>query len=382
MKIGHGKGAFLDMVEYLVHERPKAVEQGKTHYDDEITVSSGFDFRKELTDLQRNRAKHGKRAGKMSQADTMRMHVVRDGWTMRMCREDDPLTYAKIRSTLPPLRLDYLFDSEPCPFRMNIYVDGPAGIGKSSMCRYIAESMFGAYDNPYFSIGNDERVSFDGYDGEPAIIWNDFRVTDFIQQFKPQGTYRLLDTHPGKEAQQAKHSRVILTNALNIINGVQPYEEFIAGLAGTYTDKHVIHHHAEDENQVWRRFPMILRIRENDFDVLINEGFVNNDLSSIKTMTMYANVRGFMKAIMEKLEGKAKEKVLVDFGKPVMDAVHMIETSHADKITNPDELPSEFLEYGKVKNAADLQREKQEEVEAKFQEELEEYEMLRFDSLA
>lgn len=254
VKIGHGKGVFLDMVEYLVHESPKAVEQGKTHYDDEMTVSLGFDFRKELTDLQRNRAKYGKRAGEMSKADTMRMHVMRDGWTMRMCRDDDPLTYAKIRSTLPPLRLDYLLDSEPCPFRMNIYVDGLAGIGKLSMCRYIAESMFGAYDNPDFSIGNDERLSFDGYDGEPAIIWNDFRVTDFIQQFKPQGTYRILDTHPGKEAQQAKHSRVILINALNIINGVQPYEEFIAGLAGTYTDKYGIHHQAEDENQAWRNW--------------------------------------------------------------------------------------------------------------------------------
>ena len=92
--------------------------------------------------------------------------------------------------------------------------------------------MFQSVDDPYFSIGNDERVTFDGYDGQPAIIWDDMRVTDFIHQFGSNGAYRLLDPHPRKIAEQAKHSRVILNNALNIINGVQPYEEFIADWRG------------------------------------------------------------------------------------------------------------------------------------------------------
>lgn len=65
-------------------------------------------------------------------------------------------------------------------------------IGKTSFCRYIAQTLFGAFDTLYFSIGNDERVSFYGYDGESVIIWNDFRVTDFIQQFKPNVTYNIL----------------------------------------------------------------------------------------------------------------------------------------------------------------------------------------------
>lgn len=346
VKILHGRGAFLDGIEYLPHESPRAVEQHKTHYDDdEIHASPGFDFRKELTDLQAHRAKFGKRAGEMTPADTMRMHVLQDGWTMKQCRDDDPLTFAKIRGTLPPLRLDYLMDAPPCPFRLNIYVDGPGGIGKSSFCEYIAQAMFRASDDPFFCIGNDERVTFDGYDGQPAIIWDDMRVTDFVRQFGSNGAFRILDPHPKKLAEQAKHSRVILNNALNIINGVQPYEEFIAGLAGTYTDRYGVKHQAgeEDENQAWRRFPMILCVREGDFDVLINQGFVDNDLSSIKTMTTYANVRGSLRAVMQRLGGAAKQKALEGFNAPVQEAAQMITAKHDSKISDPDQIPPELM---------------------------------------
>ena len=348
VEVKHGRGAFLDCAEYSVHESPRAVEQHKTHYDDDEVHYSGIDFRKEINDLQAHRAKFGKRASEMSPADTMRMHVLVDGWTLRQCRMDDPLTYAKIRNGLPPLRLDYLLDSDPCPFRLNIYIEGPASLGKGAFSEYLAEAMFPNAEAPFFTVGGDERVTFDGYDGEPAIIWEDMRYEDFIERFTPHGTYRIFDPHPKKMAQQAKNSRVILTNALNIINGVQPYEVFISGLADAYKDKKGYAHKAEDENQAWRRFPMIICIREQDFDVLINQGFVNRDLRSIKTMKMYRHVTGSMKAIQETLEGKAREKILLNYGQPVLEAKKIIDDSHNAKISDPDLIPAEFADYGKA----------------------------------
>ena len=371
VEVIRGRGGFLDGCEYLPHESPKAVEVGKTHYDyDELHGSPGFDFVKELSDLKIHRMKYGRRAGDMTPADTMRMHVLKDGWTLRDCREDDPLTYAAIRSSLPPLRLDYLLDAPPPSLRLTIYVDGPGGIGKSSFCEYLAQSMFPGVKHPYFCIGNDDRVTFDGYDGEPAIIWDDMRVTDFIKKFGSNGTYKVLDPHPRKDAQQAKNSRIILSNTLNIINGVQPYGEFISGLAGTYTDRDGIHHEAEDENQAWRRFPMILCIRETDFDILINQGFVNKDSSSFQTMIQYANVRGSMARIMQVLDGTAKKTVLQRFAQPAVDAVLMLTAANEGKISNPDDIPEEFVDYGRVTTKEELEEKFLDQLEATLEENL------------
>lgn len=59
----------------------------------------------------------------------------------------------------------------------------------------------------------------------------------------------------------------------------------------------------------------------------------------------------------------------------------MFEESYSNKVSNPDNLPSEFLEYGTVKSAEQLQQEKQKEAEEKFSEELDAYEEMRVDAL-
>ena len=368
LRLPKGRGAFLDCVRYLTHEDEKQQALGKTLYPDDAVVAN-FDWRAEVD-------KHV--AGRVKPADVMRMHVLRDGWSLNRCREEDPLTYSKIRSSLPPLRMDYLMDEEPCPFRFTIYVDGKGATGKSSYCRYIAQTLFQGVDDPYFVVGNDERVTFDGYDGQPILIWDDWRVTDFITRFKPQGTYRILDPHPDKHAEQAKHSRVILTNAVNIINGVQPYDEFIAGLAGTYTNRRTgIHYEAEDDTQAWRRFPMILCVHEDDFDVLLNEGFVNNDLSAIKTMIGFAHVRCSLKQLMTRLEGDAKEHVLKKVSQPVFEAIDKVKASQDGKISDPAQLPPEFADYGKVMTDEEVKRLR----EDKFLDRAEDYARTRDEAL-
>lgn len=344
VELPKGKGAFLDKVEYITHEHPKQQEQGKYLYPDD-EIKANFDFRAALTERAENKAKYG--VSELSRKQKMMHHILVDGWTLRKCEEDDRITYMSLsHSKMNELRLDYLMKQPPVPLRITIYVDGDSGLGKSSFCRAIAETLFQDSEHPYFSIGNDERVTFDGYDGEPCIIWNDFRAVDFITRFTSQGAYKILDSHPEKEAQQAKHTRVILNNSVNIINGIQPYEEFISGLAGTYNDRHGIHHEAENETQAWRRVPMILCIREDDFDILLNQGFVNNDLFAVKQMVLYNNVRGSMKNVMERLGGEAKAIAVGTMTQPVVDAVHYIEDKHDNKITNPAEMPDEFKHYG------------------------------------
>ena len=341
-----GRGAFLDCVEYLTHESEKEQAKGKHRYDDSEVIAN-FDFRAELTVRAQRQAKYGhSAANRMSDADEMKLHVLQDGWTMKRCEEEDPLTYTKVRSFLPALRLDFLQKQPPCPFRMNIYVDGDGGLGKGALCEYIAEKMFPNTEKPYFAVGNDPRVAFDGYDGEPVIIWDDWRAAQFITTFGRGGTFNIFDTHPRVQAQQAKHSRIILTNAVNIVNSVQPYMDFMNGLAGEYADSKGFQHHAEDKNQSYRRFPMIMRVREEDFDVLFNQGFVDKDSHAYQQYSAYEHVRGNIQQVMTRLDGAAREHVLVDMTRPVMDCYHMLQENHDEKISDPNLIPEEFKNYG------------------------------------
>lgn len=76
VKILHGRGSFMDMVEYLPHETPSALEQFKTHYDYDL-IHSNFDFVKAIRDLQVARAKYGRNAKNMTEEDLMRMRVLK-----------------------------------------------------------------------------------------------------------------------------------------------------------------------------------------------------------------------------------------------------------------------------------------------------------------
>ena len=348
VKTPHGRGAFPECIEYLTHESDKEQAAGKYRYPD-VEIHANFDWRALVDDNNEKKARFGSRAGNMTDADTMRMHVLQDGWSLEQCAIEDPLTYAKIRNSLNGLRLDYLQKQPAPPLRLNYYIDGKSGLGKSSLSDYLGEVMFPGVEHPIFHIGNDERVSFDGYDGEPVIVWDDMRAYDFIERFRRDGTFRLLNTHPQNEAKQVKGSRVILTNAVNIINGIQPYEQFLDGLAGEYVDKMGMKHLAEskDKDQAYRRFPMIICLRDTDFDVMFNKGFYEKTRAYLQ-YEMYGCVTGNFHDVMARLDGEAKEKTLVDMTATPLQLHEELKRINDDKISDPAKIPDEFAAYGTV----------------------------------
>lgn len=345
--IPKGQGAFIDKVEYITHEHERQQALGKHLYDDS-EIHANFDFRTAINNRVANRLKYGSKADKMTDGDILQLHVMQDGWSMRQCRLEDPLAYIKVRNKLPNLRLDYLLDQPPQPFRISIYVDGPGGLGKGSICQYIGERFFPNVEKPCFIVGNDPRVAFDGYDGEPVLIWEDYRAYKFIQNFSREGTFAIFDSHPKVQSQQVKNSRIVLQNFVNIVNGVEPYMDFLNGLSGEYTDRDGNFHQSEDKNQAFRRFQQIICIREDDYDVLFNKGFIDRDSHLYQQYDLYGRVRGSMAQAMQRLEGQAKEHILVDMTKPVVDCYHMIEESHENKISEIEAIPEEFKHYGEI----------------------------------
>lgn len=305
-----GRGGFLDYVEYLVHETEKAREEGKYHYSDDA-VKANFPWREELTKQTTLKTKYGRM---LDTKERFRYEVLMMGKTLLNCKLEDPLNYAADMATLKRLRLEYLVTQKPPKLRMNFYVCGDGrdgkddkklargGVGKGMMTRTLALSLYPEIeheDEIYFRVGG-KGVAFDGYDGQPVIIWNDRRSYDLVEELGGRGAvFDVFDTHPDTVAarRNIKYGSVVLTHAVNIVDGIEGYEIFLGGLVGDYTDRGGIRHTVEDKTQSYRRFPFIIPVHEKDFDMLINKGFMADRQDLCDQYEAYKTVRGNMQMI-------------------------------------------------------------------------------------
>lgn len=341
-----GAGAFLDCVQYLTHEGDRQQGLGKRLYADEH-VQSNFDFRAQLDKRTENRLKYGV---DLDPKDQMRHNVMYGGWTLKQCEMSDRLVYMADLDRLKKYRLDYLQKRAEMPMlRINYYIDGKGGIGKNTASRALAKSLYPNLEDCdcYFEVGGD-KVGFDGYDGQPVIIWNDRRAAGFISSFGREETFDIFDSHPTNSSHNIKYGAVRLVNAVNIVNGVDTYTEFLNGLAGEYTSRDGIIHNSEDKGQAYRRFPIILCLREQDFDVLLNKG-VATGTREYDQYVGYKGLIGSFGNVAKKLDGKAREVVTVNMMQPVLEVTDKVKQVEQTKITDPEQIPDEFADYGKQK---------------------------------
>lgn len=267
-----GHGAFLDCVEYLTHEDDKQQEQNKILYSDD-EIKANFDFRDALIKRSELKARYGK---ELNSYDQLLIDVQNYGLTLRQAEAKEPLIYAKNKNTIKSARQTYLSNQKPPLTRMNFYVCGGGGEGKGLFSKALARSLFPGLDDKdcFFETGSKGSI-FDGYDGQPVVIWNDWRAGEIISCLGGRGNvFALLDTHPGNVKMNVKYSYAEMINKVNIINGVQSYEDFLDSLAGEYETSNGTKYEAEDKNQSYRRFPMIVLVRADDYDFLINKGYL------------------------------------------------------------------------------------------------------------
>ncbi len=350
---GLGAGKFLDCVEYLTHETAKQQALGKFRYPDEdIHCSDGFDFREALDKRNDNRLHYGKDLDEKTQ---MRYDVLYGGLTLRQCMAKDRLLYMDDIEKLQKLRLQYITMHTPPPTRINYYICGKGGVGKGLMSRALARSLFPQYtddEDIFFEVGA-KGAAFEGYDGQPVIIWNDRRAYDLLQELGGRGNvFNVFDTHPTKQRQNIKYSSVNLCNVVNIVNSVQDYTEFLEGLAGGYTDSRGEEHEAEDKGQSYRRFPFIIPLHQEDFDLLLNKGFVENTddyLEYIAHRNLQGNMQkihavcGRNEALVRELEASTV-KVIADKHNEVMD-------KFSQEQQDEEAIRAMFADYGKPRNS-------------------------------
>lgn len=343
--IPKGWGAFLDCVEYLTHE----AKPEKHHYGDD-EVCANFDFRGALNRKNQNRLQYGK---DLNEKEQMMVDVLH-GKSLRDCMAEDELLYISNIDKLHKLRLEYISMQEPPKLRLNYYVYGPGGIGKGLMCRALARALFPISDNDediFFETGS-KNALFEGYDGQPVIIWNDCRALDLLNALNGRGNvFNVFDTHPSGQRQNVKYSSVRLCNCVNIVNGIQGYTEFLDGLAGEYKDRSGEEFKAEDKSQSYRRFPFIIPISENDFDLLLNKGFAEGT-REYEQYFEYKKIQGNMQKVRQLCganEVMAKELETKTL-KPVVEKHAEIVKKQNDGqgTMTDDELRAYFADYGAV----------------------------------
>lgn len=350
VNVAKGQGAFLDCVQYLTHEDDKQQGLGKRLYEDS-RVSANFDFREELDARAARKARYGR---DLNEKDRIRNEVLFRGMTLREVIEKYPLAYQEDFRQLESCRLRYISNISKMPkARINYYIEGRGGIGKGLISKAIARALVDRTgtmndDDIYFEVGAD-KASFEGYDGQPVIIWNDCRAYTLLQKLGGrENVFNVFDPFPPDIKQNIKYGSVRLNNAINIVNSVQAYSEFLDGLAGEYTDKSGETQKAEDKGQSYRRFPFFLVLHEEDYDFGMNKGVFDGTREYEQYMIL-RNIRGNMQRIADKagdnmeLYNMITRKAL----KPVTDKHAELEDKlqHKQKGTD-EEILAEFADVG------------------------------------
>jgi len=337
-----GKITFVDCLRYLTHESEKEQELGKYRYPDEV-VKSNLDWRKRIEETDAKLAKMGTKSEKMY----YREQVCYYGMTLKQVQAEAPEVYLKDRNMLKSLRNDYLSSTAPLPpFRVNIYVEGKGGLGKNFACKAIAKALYPDMEDEeevYFEVGG-KNVEFMKYAGQPVMIWNDRRAQQLLTTFGRGQVFDIFDDHPTNQTHSIKFGEMRLLNEVNIINGVEPYKEFIKHLADKYWDSNMWIE-GEDDNQSYRRFPIILTLRECDYDILVNKGVLDKT-RDYKSYYKQENIQGNFYNVAKQLSGTARDVILAEMTKPIVERVNQLKENDADKINDPNQIPEEFKSYG------------------------------------
>lgn len=293
-----GIGAFIDCVEYLTHESDKEQAMGKFRYSDSCVVSN-FAWRDAVDKKRERRLKYGK---DLNEKDDLRNRVLHEGMTLKEVQTKFPAFYTDDMTYLKKCRLEYITKVAPMPkSRINYYVTGKSGYGKSLVSRALARSLVSrdgsVPDDEIFFVVGSNQTTFEGYDGQPIIIWDDCRAFTLLEKLGGrENVLNVFDLFPVDVKQNIKYGSVRLINTINIVNSIQPWAEFLDALCGEYQDSKGNLHKVEDKTQSYRRFPFFIVVHEKDFTLGMNKGiyYGNSNFTEFEELN---NIQGNMRAI-------------------------------------------------------------------------------------
>lgn len=245
--------------------------------------------------------------------------------SLRAARKEDPLAYSRGLDRLRKARGTFLSHSAPPAVRTNYYLGGRSETGKTALARLFARMLYPSLppEECYFEVGA-EMVALQAYDGQPVVIWDDYRAVSLLHALKDRGTvWRVFDTSPGRAQVNIKNGAVGMVQAVNIVTGVAPYAQFLDALAGTYKGADGTEHQAEDSTQAWRRFPFVGEVTKEQILLYANQGYAG--LGEYRDYQHIISTRANMRTVMRTIEAiedpEAREQFRMELGDRMLGAM-------------------------------------------------------------
>lgn len=368
-RVHGGKKGFASMLAYLTHITPTAMNDDKFEYDTSEVKGLKFPETGEYDGFSTYEDFANAYLEGTFITDVTAKDVLQGRITPGELMKKDPEYFLKHETMIRRARINYN-NSKPTPNTLfNYFVgagssdrEGTQGrIGKGIMCKALALShlsnMFPNID--FTDMTNDELTSkgyiywtggagvpFQGYDGQPIIIWEDCRAYDLIKAFGGiNNVFKSLDTHPKPIGLNIKYGEVYLKNSIFIFDGAQSYEEFINELSikwvqerNSWGDSHNVMKVKEDKSQAKGRFPFIIEITPSTISATIQ-------LEYLIGTTRYNSRKTFRNDLRFLAQAKKLEVASNMVGKPFVDAsANVLSVLDAPK-DEPDNLLEEISEY-------------------------------------
>lgn len=329
----------LYWLNYSLHRTEDSISDGKYQYTtDAITATPDWNWAIDIINQPHNTKK-----SKNSLRDEIRHRVLYEGMTIKQVMDKYPDEYIADNDKLDKLRNKYLADFAPLPkIRLNYVICGDGGIGKGLLAEAIARALYPdlSDDDDIFHHVGSKGVAFEGYHGQPVLIWDDRRAFDLLVELGGRGNvFNVFEVHPKKQMHQIKYSSVNLINEVNIVNSVEDWTSFLNTLAGD-----------EDKNQSYRRFPLIFPVHECDFDMLVNKGFADNT-REFQEYYKYKNIIGNfqkLKVLFRTNDEECREAEMRAVQPIVNQHQALVETQYLPLSPNEEQEKEEcFATYGK-----------------------------------
>ena len=367
------RNQFIAIAAYFTHEDEEQQKKGKAKYSyEEIHTSNNFDLPSEVAIYFKHRKLYKSTYMPKFEVNGLIEQVAAGELSFKDIKEAYGFAFflEHEQKFLKAYR-EYVKTAHEMQPRINIFIEGPSGRGKSSLAIMLAKYLYTekTEEEACFVAGK-RGVRFDDYVYQPVVVWDDVRFKDLRQEFGIEGMLNLLEIYPKKVNYNIKYGGVILINQVNIFTGIEDHVTFLDGLMSACKDRFGEDEGEEDskqKKQAYRRMAMVLSVYPTYFEVKLNQGlFQQGEYTDFKT---YARVKLDIFSMNKHYTGDAKEEMIRDALKPIKEKCDEYFDKNTKEYTVIDEIfRAQQIEV--ITDTKELEKENEEEKEKRSKYEL------------